>query len=78
MGGSFENKLSSADEYSAHVFALGITMDLMVYVNENVLNKAETLISELENKFSTTDVESNIYNINHNEGGSISSDTLEL
>lgn len=53
-------------------------MELTIYGNETILEKAENLISELEGKFSTTTAESDIYHLNHNGGGAVSSDTYTL
>lgn len=66
------------DVYSATVFAMDTAMELTVYGNENILDDAEELISELESKLSTTESESDIYKLNHNGGGEVSADTYEL
>lgn len=73
-----ENNRTSSDDYSATVFAMDTEMELTVYGNEAVLEKAENLISELEQKFSTTSKESEIYHLNHNGSGSVSADTYAL
>ena len=73
-----ENKRTSTDPYSSTVYAMDTVMELTVYGNEDILEKSEDLIYELESKFSVTDTESDIYNINHNSGGAVSPDTDEL
>lgn len=66
------------DAHSSTVFAMDTVMELTIYGNEDILKKSENLIFELESEFSATDTKSDIYNVNHNGGGAISSDTNEL
>lgn len=73
-----ENIRTSIDAHSSTVYAMDTVMELTVYGSEDILEKSENLIYELESEFSAMDTESDIYNVNHNGGGVVSSDTGEL
>jgi thiamine biosynthesis lipoprotein len=77
-GCSQTSESTSTESYSASIFAMDTYMDLRVYGDEELLDKAEELIYSLEGKLSVTDENSEIYAINRNKTGSISDDTAEL
>ncbi|MCI8331251.1 MAG: FAD:protein FMN transferase [Clostridiales bacterium] len=53
-------------------------MELTVYGSDDVLSKAEDLISSLEKNLSVTDESSEIYAVNQNGGGRVGDDTRDL
>ena len=63
---------------TATVFAMDTVMDLTIYGNKSVLEKAESRISELEEQLSVTDESSEIYRLNHTGSGVVSADTSAL
>lgn len=71
---------ASADESPNEtiLFAMDTVMKLTVYGDESLLTAAEARITELENKLSVTDENSEIYAVNHNGSGSLSEDTADL
>ena len=67
------------ERYSDMVFAMDTVMDLSVFAQgPEVLDEAETLILDLEKKFSTTDPGSEIYRLNRLGSATMSADTAEL
>lgn len=79
---SSEGKKSedNTEEYSSEIFAMDTYMTLKSYgVNgQEVIDKAETMIKELDQKWSAVDKESEIYQLNQKKSMKVSSDTMEL
>lgn len=77
-----EDKSSESDEVSKEVFAMNTFITMTAYDNnaDAVLDSAERQIRELESLWSVTDEESEIYQLNHNGGNSVSvsEPTLDL
>lgn len=77
-----ENNSPEPDEVSREVFAMNTYITMTAYDNnaDIVLDSAEKRIRELESLWSVTDEESEVYQINHNVGNSVSvsEPTLDL
>lgn len=70
--------LFAAKPETAEIFAMDTVMDLTVYGSEGDLSAAEKRIYELENLFSATKEESDIYHLNKLGETDISSDTADI
>jgi len=69
---------SKPELHSSTLFAMDTMMNLNVYGDEELLVQAREIIVSLEKKFSTTDSNSEIFALNQNKSGSVSSETAEL
>lgn len=76
--GCSSQKSAQPDAHSSTVFAMDTVMELTVYGSEDALKMGENLISELEQKLSSTSPDSDIYKVNHSGTGTVSADTYEL
>jgi thiamine biosynthesis lipoprotein len=69
---------ASDEPVTGSIFAMDTVMDFSIYGEQELLDKVEERVQELESKLSVTDENSEIYAINHNGTGSVSSDTAYL
>lgn len=73
----YSNSANSSEKYEKTIYALNTQITLTTYGNDDkaknngILNKAEQEIYRLEKLLSTTDLQSDIYAINHSEGKSV-------
>ncbi len=77
-GGCGRSEKEKIEKYSSVVFAMDTVMEITVYGDEVSLKKAENLIKDLEEKFSVTLEESDIYRLNSEGSASVSEDSYEL
>ena len=70
---------SSIDKYSTQIFAMDTVMDISVYAKDDaILTKASSLVTDLEKSLSTTDTNSEIYQLNQSKDAILSDDTAYL
>lgn len=69
-----ENNRPEPDEVSSEVFAMNTYITMTAYDNnaDTVLDSAEKWIREMESLWSVTDEESELHQVNHNVGNSVS------
>ncbi len=64
--------------YESTIFAMDTVMDLQIYGEQSMLDEAEELIFGLERLLSVTNVNSEIYRLNHEGRAELSDDTAKL
>ncbi len=73
-----EINLSDEAEHTKSLFAMDTSIDLKIYGDEEVLDKAEEEINRIESLLSKTKSESEIYELNNKTSDTVSPETEEL
>jgi thiamine biosynthesis lipoprotein len=68
----------SDEEHTKSLFAMDTSIDLKIYGDEEVLDKAEEEINRIESLLSKTKTESEIYSLNNKTSDTVSPETEEL
>ena len=70
---------NGTDKYSTQIFAMDTVMDISVYdKNDSILKEASDLVTDLDHKLSTTNTDSEIYQLNQNGTAHLSKTTSSL
>ena len=76
---SASSKETELDKYSTQVFAMDTVMDISIFAEDDtLLSDASSLVTDLEKKLSTTDKNSEVYNLNETKNAFLSDDSAEL
>ena len=59
-------------------FAMDTLMAFSAYADEDLLREARDVVMDLENRVSTTNAQSELYRLNHDGGGTVSTETAAL